>query len=201
MSASSRPVIYFVRHGETDWNAEGRLQGQRDVPLNDRGRVQAEEAGHKLSQLVAKEGLTIDGLFYAASPLARTRETMDILRGTVGLEPAGYQLDKRWRELSFGQWEGLTWKEVRSKDPVQARLRDADKWHFQPPEGESYEMTAERVKPALEALDRDSVIVSHGGVARAILVMCCGLNRNEVPLLDIWQGRVLVIRDGGYEWV
>jgi broad specificity phosphatase PhoE len=72
-------VIYFVRHGETDWNREARLQGQRDVPLNALGRVQAGEAGRKLAALVPDPG----SLAYIASPLGRTRETMELLRGAM----------------------------------------------------------------------------------------------------------------------
>ena len=72
----SAPTIYFIRHGETDWNAEARLQGQRDVPLNDLGRVQAEEAGRRLRELVGRP----EDLDYVASPLGRARETMERLR-------------------------------------------------------------------------------------------------------------------------
>ena len=101
---SGPPVIYFVRHGETDWNAEARLQGQRDIPLNPRGRVQAEEAGLRLRRLVGR----VEDLDYVASPLGRTRDTMERLRGALGLDPSAYRLDDRLVELTFGDWEGLT---------------------------------------------------------------------------------------------
>src|SRR4051794_29820914 len=74
-------TLYFIRHGETDWNAEARLQGQRDVPLNDFGRVQAEEAGARLRGLV----LHYEDLDYVASPLSRTRETMERMREAIAL--------------------------------------------------------------------------------------------------------------------
>jgi broad specificity phosphatase PhoE len=94
----SVPTLYFVRHGETDWNAEARLQGQQDVPLNAFGRVQGEEAGARLRALAPGYA----NLDYVASPLSRTRETMELLRRTLGLDPALYRTDDRLKELSFG---------------------------------------------------------------------------------------------------
>lgn len=189
-------TIYLVRHGETDWNREGRLQGQRDIPLNALGRVQAGEAGARLRGLVPGP----EHLDYVASPLGRTRETMELLRGAIGLDPAGYRQDARWTELSFGAWEGLTWKEVRGRDPKAAAARERDKWGYVPPGGESYALLAERVAPALADLRRDTALVAHGGVARALLALLCGLDRAEAPRVEIWQGRVLVIAGGRFRW-
>ena len=191
-----RHTLYFIRHGETDWNAEARLQGQRDVPLNDFGRVQAEEVGAKLRGLV----LHSEDLDYVASPLSRTRETMALIREAIGLHPTAYRTDERLRELTFGTWEGLTWKEVRTRDPKGAQAREKDKWSFAPPGGESYAMLAKRVAPIVADLTRDTVIVSHGGVARVLLALRCAVPHREAPVMDIWQGKVLVIADGRHEW-
>jgi len=193
----SRPIVYFIRHGETDWNVEGRLQGQRDIPLNDLGRVQAEEAGRRLLGLAGAVG----DLDYIASPMARTRETMEILRQAVGLHPAAYRTDERLIELTFGEWEGLTWKEVRKADPGRAALRERDKWSYVPPGGESYALLAERVRPVLDELTRPAVIVAHGGVARAFLALACGFSKRQAASVDIWQGRVLVIDGAEHRWV
>ena len=194
----SRPKIYFIRHGETDWNLEGRLQGQKDIPLNDVGRVQAEEAGRKLQALVPH----YEDLAYLASPMARTRETMEILRTTLGLHPESYKLDERLVELTFGDWEGMTWKEVRKAEPALAALREQDKWHYAPPGGgESYAMLVDRIRPILDDLTRDTVVVAHGGVARAFLSIACGVNSRQAASMDIWQGRVLVIEGRSYRWV
>lgn len=192
------PPIFFIRHGETDWNAEARLQGTRDVPLNDLGRVQAEEAGRKLRDLHPQP----EDLLYVASPLARTRETMEIARTAIGLHPTTYRTDERLKELGFGAWEGYTWKEIRTRDAKRARAREADKWHFVPPGGESYAMLRDRVRPFFETLDRErpAVIVSHGGVARCLLAHLCGIHTGEAPTMDIWQGRVLVIEDQRFSW-
>ena len=194
----SRPKIYFIRHGETDWNLEGRLQGQKDIPLNDVGRVQAEEAARKLEALVPH----FEDLAYVASPMTRTRETMEILRTTLGLHPEVYRLDDRLVELTFGVWEGMTWKEVRKAEPALAALREQDKWHYAPPGGgESYAMLVDRIRPILDDLTRDTVIVAHGGVARAFLSICCGVSSRQAASLDIWQGRVLVIEGRNHRWV
>jgi probable phosphoglycerate mutase len=194
----SRPKIYFIRHGETDWNLEGRLQGQKDIPLNDVGRVQAEEAARKLQALVPH----YEDLAYVASPMTRTRETMEILRATLGLHPEVYRLDDRLVELTFGVWEGMTWKEVRKAEPALAALREQDKWHYAPPGGgESYAMLVDRIRPILDDLTRDTVIVAHGGVARAFLSICCGVSSRQAASMDIWQGRILVIEGRNHRWV
>jgi broad specificity phosphatase PhoE len=194
----TRPTIYFVRHGETDWNVEGRLQGQKDIPLNDVGRVQAEEAGRRLQGLVPN----YEDLAYVASPMTRTRETMERMREAIGLHPESYRLDDRLVELTFGEWEGMTWKEVRKKDPQLAVLRERDKWNYAPPGGgESYAMLADRVRPILGDLTRDTVLVAHGGVARAFLAVACGVSTRDAASIDIWQGKILVIEGRKHRWV
>lgn len=191
------PTIYFIRHGETDWNLEGRLQGQKDIPLNDLGRVQAEEAGRRLRNLVP----LFEDLDYVASPMLRTRETMERLREAIGLYPNHYRLDDRLVELTFGAWEGMTWKEVRKSEPQLATLRERDKWNYAPPGGgESYAMLADRVRPILDDLTRETVLVAHGGVARAFLAVACGVSTRHAASIDIWQGRVLVIEGRRHRW-
>ena len=194
----ARPRIYFIRHGETDWNVEGRLQGQRDIPLNDVGRVQAGEAGRRLRSLVPN----CEDLAYVASPMGRTRETMELLRKAIGLHPESYRLDDRLVELTFGDWEGLTWKDVRKREPQAAAMRERDKWNYVPPGGgESYAMLVERVRPVIDDLTRDTVLVSHGGVARAFLALACGVSTRHAAGIDIWQGKVLVIEGRSHRWV
>lgn len=125
---------------------------------------------------------------------------MEILRRSIGLPPADYILEPRLAELTFGEWEGLTWREVRRAHEALATERERDKWSFVPPSGESYAMLAERVAPAIDDLPERSVVVSHGGVARALLHLLSGLPERKAPLLDIWQGRVLVFEGPRHRW-
>ncbi|HRJ69391.1 MAG TPA: histidine phosphatase family protein [Beijerinckiaceae bacterium] len=192
------PAIYFIRHGETDWNREGRLQGGQEIPLNDLGRSQAAVAAEHLRDLVGERTRTLPWL---ASPMGRTVETLQIMRRTLGLPAGGWASDERLREISFGRWEGLTWKEVRRADPPGAAGRSADKWGYVPPGGESYQILQERVRPVFEAIVTDTIVVAHGGVARAALVLLAGMAPMAAVNEDIWQGRVLVIEPGRQFWV
>jgi len=194
--------LFFIRHGETDWNAEGRLQGQQDIAMNARGHEQAAQAGKTLRNLIGVNTARIveDFAFYA-SPLLRTRQTMDIVRHQLGLPPDIYRQDDYLKEITFGRWEGLTWPEVVARDPQQAAGRQADKWEFVPPGGESYAMVAERVRPWFDTLEGDSIIVSHGGIARVFMALVGGADPVIAPNLDIWQGRVLVFQSGTYRWI
>ena len=190
-------AIFFIRHGETDWNAEGRLQGQRDIPLNDLGRVQAAEAGVILKGLHANP----EDLDWWVSPMTRTRETAERVREAIGLHPPYYKMEDRLKELTFGTWEGMTWKEVRRLDPAGAARRERDKWAAVPPDGESYAMLEIRVRSFLEeAIRGDSVLVSHGGVARALMTILGGIAPMRATGEDIWQGRVLVFEKGACRW-
>ncbi len=185
-----RRKLYFVRHGETDWNAERRLQGRRDIPLNARGRKQAAQCGGLLRNLLAISGATPQQFVFTASPLSRARETMEILRTELGVPPQDYTTDARLAELSFGKWEGLTYKEVRELDRSVLATRERDKWNFQPPGGESYAQLLVRVREWHDGVIGNAVIAAHGGVARALLVLYRVKPPAEAPLGDVAQGVV-----------
>jgi broad specificity phosphatase PhoE len=99
-----QPILYFVRHGETDWNRERRLQGQHDIPLNALGRTQAVRCGVLMKELLAKTGVPAPDYDYVSSPLGRARETMELMRGSMGLDPVPYRSVARLRERKFGLW-------------------------------------------------------------------------------------------------
>lgn len=194
----SRAKLYFVRHGETDWNAEARLQGARNIPLNEKGRLQAQQAG----KLIERHAPAFETLDYVSSPLIRTRQTMTLLRGTLRMpEEEGVLFDGRLQEIAFGDWEGLTWPEIRERDAERVRARDTDRWGYVPPGGESYAMAAERVSGFLEGIERDTVIVAHGGIARVMLALLSGMPEQSVVQLPIWQGKILVFEEGRHRWI
>jgi len=185
-------AFYFVRHGETDWNAERRLQGQRDVPLNDLGRRQSARCADILRGLVAGTA----EFDYISSPLSRARETMEILRGGLGLVAQDYAVDGRLAEMSFGRWEGLTYQEVRARDPAALPARERDKWNFQPPGGEGYAQLLERVRAWHAGVTGDAIVAAHGGVARVLTVLFGVCTPAEATLGDIHQGVVYQFAPG-----
>ena len=176
---NSRPdaalPLIFVRHGETDWNAEGRLQGQRDIPLNSKGRTQARRNGAAIANKFADVG-TFD---FVASPLGRARETMELVRAAVGLDPLAYRLDEKLMEISYGQWEGFTGEELSIGSPGIVAEREANKWEFEPPGGESYMRLSERVGGWLVTLGRPTLAVAHGGVGRVLRARLLGVDPFE----------------------
>jgi broad specificity phosphatase PhoE len=186
------PTIVFLRHGETDWNAEGRLQGQRDVPLNERGRGQARRNGETLRERIAG----VAGFEFVASPLGRARETMEIARHALGLDAAAYRTDERLREATFGHWEGLTTAEIREVAPVALAAREADKWGVAPPGGESYARLAGRVRPWLREIDKPTVVVAHGGVGRVLWIELAGLDPARAVAIAIPHDRVFLWAEG-----
>lgn len=190
-------TLYFVRHGETDWNAEARYQGQVDIPLNDKGRGQARTNGLTLKAKLADPA----SLDFVASPLGRTRETMDILRDTLGLPREGVRYDNRLREMNYGHWEGQLAADLPRTDPEGVAERARDWWHWRPAGGESYEDLTLRIRGWVESIDRDTVVASHGGVSRALRGTVVPVPREEVPRLAVPQDRVLVLRRGFMGWL
>ena len=195
----SAPVIYYIRHGETSWNKEGRLQGAQDVALNELGRAQASHAGRVLAGLMARDGRDKASFPFVSSPLGRARSTMELVRGVLELPPEEYSLDDRLREIGYGVWEGSTLAEMKAADPELYARRQIAKWTLAPEGGETYAAVQARMQDWYASLRADTVAVAHGGTARALMV-ALGI---ETPLsaadLTIEQGAVYVFRDGGLQ--
>jgi probable phosphoglycerate mutase len=191
------PVIYYVRHGLTDWNAQHRLQGRHDVPLNREGRAQAVACGDILQDLLLRDGRRAEELGFVSSPLVRARETMELLRATLGLERDGYAVDERLAEIAFGDWEGLTYDDVLARDKDVVARRESNKWGFLPPGGESYAQLTVRIRAWHETLDRDTVVAAHGGTARALVAHLAIAPPEDAMHYSIDQGVVYVFAAGG----
>jgi broad specificity phosphatase PhoE len=192
-----RPALYYIRHGETQWNAEGRVQGTQDIPLNDLGRRQAAASGRILAGLFARDGRSENSFVFVASPLSRARLTMELLRDTLQLAPHDYALDDRLREIGYGRWEGSTQAQMQAADPEVFARRQADKWTVPPPGGESYAEVQARMSDWYDQLRTDTVAVAHGGTARALMVALGIETPDSAADLAIEQGAVYVFRDGG----
>jgi probable phosphoglycerate mutase len=190
-------TLYFVRHGETDWNAERRYQGQTDIPLNEKGRRQSQRNGEALRALLP----ALRDADFVASPLDRTRETMEILRASLGLDPAGYRIDRRLIELSYGAWEGQLQADLPRIDPAGLDARAQDPFRWRPDGGESYADLLARTVDWLATLERDTVIASHGGISRCLRAHLLDLPPETIPDLESPQDRVLILRAGSMTWV
>ena len=190
------PVIYYIRHGETAWNAAGRFQGTQDIPLNDLGRSQAVTSGGILADLIARDGHQAAALPFVASPLGRARLTMELVRETLQLPPDDYAVDGRLREIGYGQWEGLTLHEMERHDAVTFASRVADKWGVAAPSGESYASVSLRMREWFDSLQGDTVTVAHGGTMRALMVALGIATPLEASDIPIGQGVVYVFSEG-----
>lgn len=161
--------VYLIRHGETDWNRELRVMGQRDIPLNAVGKEQA----RRTAEFLAKEKFAA----IYASDLSRALETAQIIaaqhkRDVISVTDL--------REAHYGHWEGLTREEVLRKFPEEYELRKTDPAGFRPRGGESrselYERAASALRQIVERHRHQTVLlVSHGGTIRAILRYVLGL--------------------------
>ena len=191
------PTIYYIRHGETEWNALGRLQGTQDIPLNDLGRRQAARAGIILADRFARDGRSETSLEFVASPLVRARSTMELVRDSLKLPSDQYTIDDRLREIAYGQWEGATLPQMQEKDPELFARRQTEKWTVAPPGGESYVAVQARVTDWYRQLTEDTVAVAHGGTARALMVALGVESPDSAADLTIEQGTVYVFGDGG----
>jgi probable phosphoglycerate mutase len=192
-----RPVIYFIRHGETDWNAARRLQGSRDRPLSAVGREQASRCGDLLRDLLARDGPTAAELDYVSSPLLRARASMELVRIGLGLDPGGYRTDDRLTEIAFGEWEGLTFADLKSRAADLLARRERDPWHFVPPGGESYVQLLARVSAWHASLTRDAVVTSHLNTGRALMAHLGIAPRAGAPRSRIDHAVVYVFDESG----
>ena len=193
------PLIYFIRHGQTDWNAERRFQGHLDIPLNETGRGQASRNGRALAGAIGEAG----AFDFVSSPLVRAAETMEIVRRAMGLDPKAYRTDPRLREIHLGDWQGLLLSQSSKDHPALFAERDRSPWRFLHPGdgGESYLMLSERVLSWLAEVERDTVVTAHGGVMRCLRRHFLDLDEASTFKLDVPQDKILRIEGGQMSWL
>ncbi len=169
-------MLYLIRHGETDWNKEHRIQGQRDIPMNSDGISQITELAEKLG----KAGITVDAVI--CSPLSRAKDTASIIADRIGFT-GQIEYDPGFIERDFGLLEGVVWTPETNFDDPQYKM-------------ESIKELCERVKRAFAkysfADDKKVMIVSHGAFLAATKMV---LSDGKLPYTDktvpIIQGNVL----------
>ncbi len=171
--------VYLLRHGETEWNAQGRYQGKLDSPLTRRGREQAQDIGRLLSAILTGRNVALH-----ISPLGRTRETAEIICNFID---APLVIEPRIQEVSIGSWDGLTRIDIDAGWPGRLNGCNAYDWFFRAPDGESYEEALARVSSWLTVLKGVTVAVSHGLASRIIRGAYLGLTREQTLSLPVPQ--------------
>lgn len=171
--------LYLTRHGQTDWNTAGRYQGQSDTPLNETGLHQAEQIAKRLS----KE--TIHAIY--SSDLSRAANTAQSIADFHALE---IKKDSRWRELSFGDWEGMTYQKMSASSPELFEAWMKDPLTISTPNGETLAQLAKRVKAAFNEIKREHkdqtvLVVAHSGSLQSLLSVTLGVDLNRY-----WQFRI-----------
>jgi probable phosphoglycerate mutase len=164
-------ILHFIRHGQTDWNTEGKIQGSVDTELNNTGIIQAEELSRKVLEL----NLNISKIY--TSRQKRALKTAQILSEITGED---YEPIDGIEEINLGEWEGLTWDEVKEKYPGEYNEWYINRRYTKPPKGESYQDMLERVLTALHKIIRENyeevTIVTHSAV-----IMCLQCLITDTP--------------------
>lgn len=187
--------ILLVRHGETEWNLERRIQGRFDSPLTGRGVAQA----HAIGRLVQGLPETVSARI-VSSPLGRARRTAEIIREYLAAGPE-LVIDGRLREISAGSWDGLTFRDIEVRCPGTFDGDGRWEWNFRAPGGETYDGFAARVAEWLsEAVDLPFIIaVTHGVVSRVLRGLYAGLPREVALTLPVPQDKIFRLSGGMVE--
>ena len=182
--------IYFIRHGETDWNQAGRFQGRTDVPLNARGRAQAARSALCIRAYFRIAGLPLRFAGLVASPLSRAVETGAIAASALGGSacglpdaPEGIALDERLQEQDYGLWEGLSRAQIEARFPGEWERRFADVRRFQASGGESMDELRARVAACVAELGDGVLVAGHFGSAYALLLGYAELSQ-DIPRIS-----------------
>ena len=188
------PPIYFIRHGQTDWNEQGLIQGTVETDLNATGIRQAEAVASAL----AHHEPELRAYDFYVSPQQRAQQTMKIICAAQPRDFASVQTEPRVRELGFGVWEGKPFWELKDNPLYPADAEGHYEWR--PEGGESYADGVARVDGFLSALTRPTLIVAHGAVGRCIIGFVCGLAGPSITRLPTPQGMYCLLKDGRYQW-
>ncbi len=187
-------TIYLVRHGETEWNRAGRMQGWRDSPLTALGEDQARGVGRVLRTLVPEP----ERCAMVVSPLGRTARTAALIADAMGIDADRFVAEPLVREIGWGDWEGLTHDEIAATDLDRWKRFQADRWGLAPPAGESYGALSERARrwlATVEALET-VLLVSHGAFGRVLRGRHLRLGPDDTMALPIPQDAVFRLSQG-----
>lgn len=191
--------LYVLRHGETAWNIDRRMQGSKNSDLTPRGRAQAEAMGRALkAELALEPGPTL----FLRSPLGRTRETSLIVGKALGLAESDWRDDPRLAELSYGEWEGFSWKEIEVHTPSAMADWRADPEGFCPPGGETHFDLRRRTHAALAdivATSTRTVVVGHGVSGAVMRGINLGLDARAMFVLEKPQDAFFRLTTGAEE--
>ena len=176
--------LYMLRHGETAWNTERRMQGTKNSDLTERGRAQALAMGRALKAELAREpGSTV----FLRSPLGRVRETSEIVGRELGLDPSQWRDDPRLAELGYGEWEGFSWQEIEVTHPTALADWRADPHGYCPPGGETHVELRRRSAAVLAdivASGTRTVVVGHGAADAVVRGLNLGLDARAMFVLE-----------------
>ena len=189
--ASNVPIIY-VRHGETDWNRQGLIQGSVDTDLNETGHGQAKS----VAALLARQDIEWADYRIVVSPQRRAQQTAEHVMNALGRDMDS--IDPRVRELGFGIWEGKPFWELKAS-PVYPADPEG-RFYWRPDGGESYEDGVARVKDWRAELTRPTLVVSHGAVGRCLMGSTAGLGPRELVTLRTPQGAYCRLEQGRIDW-
>ncbi len=182
------PELWVLRHGETEWNRAGRLQGLLDSPLTKTGMSQARTQGNILKRCA----LTRDTVL-VTSPSGRARRTAEIVNETLGLP---VKVETAFTEIDMGAWQGKTVDALAKAHPELPVSEDPNLWKFTAPGGETIEAMSARVQSGLMRLQGPTVIVTHGVTSRLMRCFALGLSPKALSSLEGGQGVVHHVRDG-----
>ncbi len=183
------PTIFYVHHGETEWNRARRYQGRQDSALTPEGRQQAA----RVAALLAREVETMGDVTLVSSPLGRALTTAGIMAAVLGLAVV---TDDRLAGLSLGGWEGLTQGEIAARDPQALSGGWRWDWCFRAPGGESFESAAARLAAWLAAVRRPTIAVGHGLAGRLLRGLYAGLDRAQTLQLPVRRDGVVKLAAG-----
>lgn len=180
-------LIYFIRHGQTDWNHAQRFQGCLDIPLNDEGRNQADLLGQRL------RGANIQKVYH--SPQLRAKETASIVSSYANAPLTEiYDL----HEISMGDWEGITAKQAAEQDPEYWQTYISDRKNLSAPNGESFVHLQSRVLDAIDQIVSNEssdvlAIVAHGAVLKVLFCTLLHIDLNYINTFDVSNASVNVV--------
>lgn len=185
----TRPRMLFLRHGETQWNLEHRLQGRRNSDLTERGRSQAAQQGDLLRSLPG-----IEAFEAVTSPLGRARQTAEIALEALELD---LREDARVQEVSAGDWEGLTFQEALGRpDATSFDTATLMSLFLEAPNGEGFTALRLRCRSFLSELQHPTIVVTHWIALSVMRGLLLGLDRADMERLDRTQGVIYDIAEG-----